>query len=235
MGIRTTGQPAYQSLADGLRAQITSGRLRPGDRLPTEPQLCAQSGLSRSTVREALRLLTSQHLIVTTRGVTGGSFVAEPSPLKLAETLESGLGMLIANGNLQGAHLIEVRAMLEVPAAELAATLRTDAHLAELAAAQFDPADEVDHILQVIREFHTTMAAAAGNPLLLLICQALYASANERELTLEAPEGYLPRVDAEHREILAAVQAGDAPRAAAATRAHLEHLRATFEHSQLQL
>ncbi len=235
MGIRTAGQPAYQSLADGLRTQITSGKLRPGDRLPTEPQLCAQSGLSRSTVREALRLLTSQHLIVTTRGVTGGSFVAEPSASKLAETLESGLGMLVANGNLKGAHLVEVRAMLEVPAAELAATRRTDAHLAELTAALFDPADDVDAILQAIRAFHTTMAAAAGNPLLLLICKPLYAPVNERELTLEAPEGHLQRVDAEHREILAAVQARDAPRAAAVTRAHLDHLRATFEHSQLRL
>ena len=71
--------PAYQTLADDLRAQIVAGRLRPGERLPTEPQLCARFGLSRSTVREALRLLASQHLIVTTRGVTGGSFVAQPS------------------------------------------------------------------------------------------------------------------------------------------------------------
>src|SRR5205814_4948840 len=53
LGGRIAGTPAYQVLADGLRAQITSGKLRPGDRLPTEPQLCAQSGLSRSTVREA--------------------------------------------------------------------------------------------------------------------------------------------------------------------------------------
>ena len=72
--------PAYRLLADDLRAQITSGRLVPGDRLPTEPQLCQRSGVSRSTVREALRLLASQHLIVTTRGVSGGSFVAHPSP-----------------------------------------------------------------------------------------------------------------------------------------------------------
>ena len=71
--------PAYQLLADSLRTQITSGRLRPGERLPTEPQLCVRSGVSRSTVREALRLLTSQHLIVTTRGVTGGSYVARPT------------------------------------------------------------------------------------------------------------------------------------------------------------
>lgn len=234
LGARTAGTPAYQVLADGLRAQITSGKLRPGDRLPTEPQLCAQSGLSRSTVREALRLLTSQNLIVTTRGVTGGSFVAEPSPKKLAETLENGLGMLVANGNVQGVHLFDVRAMLEVPAAELAAGLRTEAHLADLAAAMFDPTDELDKVLPAIREFHTTIAAATGNPLLLLISESLFPS-NDRQLILDAPAGYLPRVDAEHREILAALRDGDGPRAAAATRAHLDYLRDTFSDTPMQL
>ena len=231
---RAAGPPAYQVLADDLRDKITSGRLRPGDRLPTEPQLCAQSGLSRSTVREALRLLTSQNLIVTTRGVTGGSFVAEPSPKKLAETLENGLDMLVANGNLQGVHLFEVRAMLDVPAAELAAERRTEAHLADLAAAMFDPADELDKVLPAIRAFHTTIAAATGNPLLLLICEPLFPS-NLRQLTLDAPADYLPRVDAEHREILAAIRAADGPRAAVATRAHLEYLRDLFGDSPVQL
>src|SRR5205814_10463032 len=83
--------PAYQLLADTLRAEITSGRLRPGDRLPAEPQLCERSGVSRSTVREALRLLASQHLIVTTRGVTGGSFVNRPSVADLADTVRNGM------------------------------------------------------------------------------------------------------------------------------------------------
>jgi GntR family transcriptional repressor for pyruvate dehydrogenase complex len=233
--LRGVGLPAYQSLADGLREEITSGRLRPGDRLPTEPQLSAQSGLSRSTVREALRLLTSQHLIVTTRGVNGGSFVAEPSADKLSETLESGLGMLIANGNLEGRHLLEVREMLELRGAELAAVNRTDAHLDELAGAMFDPDDELDRILLAIRMFHVTMCAASGNPLLQLISLPLYALVNERDLTLQAPAGYLMRVDAEHRAIAAAVAAGDAPGAAEATRRHLDHLRETFQHAPVRL
>jgi GntR family transcriptional repressor for pyruvate dehydrogenase complex len=231
---RSTGIPAYQVLADGLRAQITSGKLRPGDRLPTEPQLCAQSGLSRSTVREALRLLTSQNLIVTTRGVTGGSFVAEPSPKKLAKNLENGLGMLVANGSLRGVHLFEVREMLEVPAAALVAERRSDAHLTELADAMFDPADELDKVLPAIRAFHTTIAAATGNPLLLLVSESLFPS-NDRQLTLDAPAGYLSRVDAEHREIFAALRDGDGPRAAAATRAHLDYLRGLFGDSPVQL
>jgi DNA-binding FadR family transcriptional regulator len=82
--------PAYQLLADDLRTRITSGRLRPGQRLPTEPELCAEAGVSRSTVREALRLLSSQHLIVTTRGVTGGSFVAAHRAFHTALAVAAG-------------------------------------------------------------------------------------------------------------------------------------------------
>jgi GntR family transcriptional repressor for pyruvate dehydrogenase complex len=221
---RTAGPPAYQVLADDLREQITSGRLRPGDRLPTEPQLCAQSGLSRSTVREALRLLSSQHLIVTTRGVTGGSFVAEPSARKIAESLEGGLGMLAASGMFAGAHLLEVRNMLEVPAAGLAALRRTQTHLDELVSALFDPAGDIDAVIDGNYRFHTALAKAAGNPLLVLVSHPLYSVAHEQRLAERSPVEFWSQVDADHRQILDAVAEGDADQASAAARLHLEHL-----------
>jgi DNA-binding FadR family transcriptional regulator len=143
--------------------------------------------------------------------------------------------MLLANGNLDARHLFEVRAMLEVPGAELAAANRTDAHLAELSEALFDPDGGIDQVLTAIRMFHVTMGAASGNPLLQLIALPLYALANERDLTLEAPEGYLRQIDEDHRQIMAAVTAGDGPAAAAATRRHLAHLGDTFQHSKVRL
>ncbi|HEY3480196.1 MAG TPA: GntR family transcriptional regulator, partial [Streptomyces sp.] len=76
--------PAYQLLSDALRARIITGELKPGEKLPVEPDLSTQYGVSRSTVREALRLLASQNLIITTRGVAGGSFVAYPKPQQVA-------------------------------------------------------------------------------------------------------------------------------------------------------
>src|SRR5436190_23187010 len=106
--------PAYQQLADELREQITSGRLRPGQRLPTEPELCLRSGVSRSTVREALRLLASQHLIVTTRGVTGGSYVAKPDAATLAASLARGVNLLVTATPVGSDELMEVRDLLEV-------------------------------------------------------------------------------------------------------------------------
>ena len=221
--------PAYQMLADDLRAQITSGQLRPGERLPTEPQLCQRSGVSRSTVREALRLLASQHLIVTTRGVTGGSFVAHPRPDQIADSLATGVQLLMSNATVGPAELLEVRRLLEVPAAELAAERRTGGQLTELAGALFDPdTDDVERFLAAHREFHCTLVAASNNPLFELIATPLYNLANERELAAMAPAGFWRRVDAEHREILRCVREGDQAGAASASRAHVDHLTAIY-------
>src|SRR6185369_17090975 len=129
--------PAYQALADALRSQITSGRLRPGDRLPTEPQLCRNAGVSRSTVREALRLLASEHLVITVRGVAGGSFVSHPSPAQLGESLCTGIRLWQANSLVNAESLLEVREMVEVPATALAAQRRTDRQLEAIAATLF--------------------------------------------------------------------------------------------------
>jgi DNA-binding FadR family transcriptional regulator len=225
-----TGQaarpPAYQVLADDLRAQITSGRLRPGDRLPAEPEMCARSGLSRSTVREALRLLASQHLIVTTRGVTGGSFVAQPSVAQLSENLVQAVHLLHgASSPIGTAELFEVREMLEVPAAGLAALRRTDADIAALRAALFAPdTDEPDTMRAAQWTFHGALAAAAGNPLYELLARPLHQLSEERQRP-GAAAGLWERIDAAHRAILHCVTSRDVSGAAEATRTHLRFVR----------
>lgn len=221
--------PAYQTLADDLRAQITSGQLRPGDRLPTEPELCARSGVSRSTVREALRLLASQHLIITTRGVTGGSFVSHPSPQQLADTFATGVRLLLATERVPAVELMEVREIFEVPGAEMAALRRTEEDLAALEAAIFDPvADSLDAMLDAQWAFHTTLAAATHNSLYELLARPLYNLSNDRELGERESPGFWAQVDADHREIARRVADGDGPGAATAARAHLALLKQAY-------
>jgi DNA-binding FadR family transcriptional regulator len=221
--------PAYQQFAEELRLQITSGALRPGDRLPTEPQLSVQAGLSRSTVREALRLLASQHLIVTTRGVAGGSFVAHPSPAQLGETLMTGMRLLMTSGAIGVSELFEVHELIEAPAAALAAQRRNDEQLAALRAAFFDPDhDELDRLLTAARAFHAALVAAAANPLYELVTWPLHGVVNERALAERAPEGFWRVVDTDHRAIEAAVAGRNSVEARAATLAHLAHLREAF-------
>ncbi|WP_218009798.1 FadR/GntR family transcriptional regulator [Actinomadura kijaniata] len=224
-----TAGPAYAALAADLRRRILAGEYRPGDRLPVEPEMCARYGVSRSTVREALRLLASQHLVTTVRGVAGGTFVAHPRPEQLSEHLATGLGLLAGTAQVSVDQLLEIRELLEVPAAGLAATRRDEADLAALRAALFDPA-AVDpaEIYEPNRHFHAVLLRAAGNPLLEVVARPVFGVLNERFLRENAPPRFWHRVDADHREILARVEAGDERGARAAARAHLGHLRSTY-------
>jgi GntR family transcriptional regulator, transcriptional repressor for pyruvate dehydrogenase complex len=221
--------PAYQLLADDLREQITSGQLRPGERLPTEPELCLRSGVSRSTVREALRLLASQHLIVTTRGVTGGSYVAKPDVVTLAESLSRGVNLMVSATPVGIAELLEVRDLVEVPAAGLAARRHTDADLAALGKALFDPVrDDTPVKVAAQRAFHEALAAATGNPVYELLARPLYAVATASDIAERAPLRLWRAIDADHRAIVRAVMAGDPVAAERAARVHLANLRASL-------
>src|SRR4051812_27567671 len=212
-------------LADELRADITSGRLQPGERLPAEPELCARAGVSRSTVREALRLLASQHLIVTTRGVTGGSFVAHPDAGKLSEALSTGMVMLRSAAVVDIAQLVEVREAVEAPIAGLAAERHTEADLAALREVLFDPATgQVEDMVRAHAAFHGALAAATGNALFELVTRPLYQLLNGDELGGVAPAGYWQRIDADHRELIDRDAARDAAGAAAISRRHLLYI-----------
>ncbi|MFI1989623.1 FadR/GntR family transcriptional regulator [Actinoplanes sp. NPDC020271] len=221
----TVRPPAYQQLADELRAEITSGRLQPGERLPPEPELCVKIGVSRSTVREALRLLASQHLIVTTRGVTGGSFVAHPDAGQLADGLSTGFALLTHSAGVGLADLLELRRALEVPAAGLAAGRRAEAHLAELRAAFFDPViDDFDTMLSAHSAFHRVIAKATGNPLFELVGRPLYQASYGEEVVAHLPPEYWTRIDADHRELVDHLVAQDADAARLAAARHLDYI-----------
>jgi len=221
--------PAYQLLADELRADITSGRLQPGERLPPEPELCVKTGVSRSTVREALRLLASQHLIVTTRGVTGGSFVAHPDAEQLADALTTGFTLLSNSAGVGLTDLVELRRALEVPAAGLAAVRRNDEHLAEVRGAFFDPAvDDLETMLAAHAAFHTAVAKATMNPLFELVVRPLYHASFGEDIIENLPPGYWRQIDADHRLILDCLIMRDAESATRAAAQHLDYIAAVL-------
>jgi DNA-binding FadR family transcriptional regulator len=224
----TVRPPAYQVLADELRAEITSGRLQPGERLPPEPELCVKTGVSRSTVREALRLLASQHLIVTTRGVTGGSFVAHPDAEQLADGLSAGFTLLTNSAAVGLADVLELRRALEVPAAALAAERRTEEHLAELRAAFFNPmVDDLDTMLAAHTAFHMAVAKATGNALFELVGRPLYHASVGEDVTGVLPPGYWEQIDADHRQLLDCLAVRDTEAAGLAAARHIDYIVAS--------
>src|SRR5512142_1794618 len=92
-----------------VQASIADGKFAPGDRLPSEKELSEQFGLSRTTVRDALRILESQGLVSIRVGAGGGTFVASPSDQPLSQVLTN---MLQLNG-ITTAELVEARMVIE--------------------------------------------------------------------------------------------------------------------------
>ncbi len=223
-------QAAYRQVAEQLRDQIVSGALPSGAKLPSEAELGGMFGVSRSTVREALRLLASQHLIDTARGVTGGSFVASPDAGAVAEHLGGTLGLLVNARNMSVDNLLEARLLLEPPAARLAAERADAADLAELR----ETTEKTGHLhpdegFAVHWDFHTTLVAASGNPLLRMMCQPVNAVLRTRLHRERVAREVWENIDAEHARVHEAVAAGDAGTAEELVREHLLALRPLYE------
>jgi len=187
--------------------------------------LCVKTGVSRSTVREALRLLASQHLIVTTRGVTGGSFVAHPDAEQLADGLSTGFTLLTHSAGVGLTDFVELRRALEVPAARMAAARRTEEHLSEIRGAFFDPTvDDLDTMMLAHAAFHTAVAKASGNPLFELVMRPLYHAAYGNDVMDHLPDDYWARIDADHRRLFDCLCVGDVDGAAEVSRQHLDYV-----------
>jgi DNA-binding FadR family transcriptional regulator len=225
----TDNPPAYRQVADGIRYLILSGDLLPGERLPVELDLAVRFGVGRSTIREAIRLLTAENLTVTMRGVTGGTFVNHPEPDQISESLVTGLDFLTLAEELTVDELLEARELLEVPAARLASTRRTEAQLERILAQLPNGSNgKPSPSFESRRGFHLRIVEAVGNQLLAVMTLPVFRVLQTRFLRDEAPQELWRRVDQEHRRIAEAIAAGDADLAASEMSEHLQHLRQTY-------
>jgi len=222
-------RPAYQQVADQLRDLVTRGELAPGDRLPPENELAAMFGVSRSTIREALRALTSRNLLVTVRGTAGGTFVARVDPRQISDYLETSLGLL-SGDSISVDEIIEARELLEVPAAGLAAARRTEEHIRLLHEAlehqERRPSRGV--AFREHRQFHDVVLAAAHNRLLDLMTDSVFRVLQARFLRNDLTEDHWHEIDNDHRVIAERIVDRDVAGAERAMREHLHRLRAVY-------
>jgi GntR family transcriptional repressor for pyruvate dehydrogenase complex len=197
-------------LADRLQQQILGGSYPPGSALPTERELVAGTGLSRGSVREALRILEAQGLIETRAGRYGGSVVSRPTDALLA----SHINLFAKGRRVAWSSLVEARQALEPMVAYLAAKNRTDEDLKALMqiSERLDEAalSDVPRFLKENANWHLAIAVASHNDLLRafmtsisdLMLEASHienmASPDIRKLVTQA-----------HRRILAAIEAQD--------------------------
>jgi len=154
-----------------IRAMIQSGELPPGARLPPEPQLAAQIGLSRSGVREAVKVLEAARVLDVRRG--DGTYVTSLGPRLLFEGLGLAVELLRDDTLLE---VMEVRRLLEPAATGLAAIRMSDGALDELGAILDDmraAADDPERLVHCDIAFHRAVTAATGNETLTSLLDGL--------------------------------------------------------------
>ena len=210
-------------LASQLRVHILDGSIADGVSLPAERDLVVQTGLSRGSVREALRILHTEGLITTRPGRLGGSVARRPGDDALARYV----GLFVQGRGISLMSLLQVREAIEPSIASLAAANRTKEDLAELTAITQKLEDAYANVPVYLAEnvnWHVAVAAASHNELLKAFLTAISslifkASAIENFATEEVRT----QVIKAHRRILDAIVERDAD---AASRRMARHLAA---------
>lgn len=190
---------------DGIRRMIIDGELRPGDRLPREPDLAKRLGLSRSSLREAVRALSLVNVLDVRQG--DGTYVTSLEPGLLLSALDFVVDLHQDDTVL---HLFQVRLILEPAATALAATHMTRDEVEglrrHLDALPSDPG--VDELVEHDLRFHHLIARGSGNPVLCSFIDSLSAPTQRARVWRGITQtGALERTVREHRAILDAVAA----------------------------
>ena len=222
---------AYEQVYDQLRDLIIRGELPRGDRLPGEIVLAREFGVSRGTVREALRALEAHNLIRTAKGASGGSFVTLPTVDHVSDFLEANISLLSEANDVTLEEFLETRRLLEVFAARQCALRRDDADLERLRKTILENPEDfgTEQRYAYNQEFHTAVLDAAGNTLLRIAAQPIF-SILQTNLSRETMSPRFPaRVNDDHRAILEAIEAGDGDAAAEEMRKHLTYLSRTYK------
>jgi len=164
-------EKSFEILAGKLRERILSGAIAAGENLPNERELGDQTGLSRGSIREALRVLEAQGLVATKAGRNGGRVALQPS----AEFLQGSIESFVRGRQIPFAQLMETKEALEPVLAALAAEHRTDRDLAALEAIGHRLASSTvaSDVHAANAEWHLAVARASHNPLLVAVAQAL--------------------------------------------------------------
>ena len=215
----------YERIIKHIRDEISSRNLRPGDKLPPEADLARSLGVSRPTVREALKVLESQNVLRSSTGPTGGTFVRSLSEAGVAEYLTDSITLLLDTDELTLEELWAAREAIEIRAVGAAAVRRTEQDLATMRRTiESDEYKDFDSYFPDIT-FHRTIANASGNRLLTLFMLSIHMTTITLAERYILPEAKQVSQD-QHRLIYEAIL--DQDEALAMTRME-EHLQMAYE------
>jgi GntR family transcriptional repressor for pyruvate dehydrogenase complex len=215
---------AFEEIADQIRAELVSRRLRPGDRLPAERVLAEQFGVSRNTLREALRSLENSGLLRLQKGAAGGAFVREST----GDAVIAGLRDMFHLGAIAPEDLTEARVLIESIAVRAACERATPDDIGtlkrNLAAADRAARDKTDFFDQaaIHLDFHRIIARATKNPVMVIVMEALIDVMQHFIAAIGQQRN--PWVLPSRRRFMKHFEARDADAAVAEMEEHLERL-----------
>jgi DNA-binding FadR family transcriptional regulator len=217
-------------IVEKIRDLMRDGQLTPGDRLPPERELCERFGVSRVTMREALRMLESAGLVDIRVGARGGAFVTAPTSNRVGE----GLADLLTLSVISATDVTEVRMILEVGIVPLVCERATEEDLARLEKI-CERAEEAlqsgDYTMDMSLEFHTAVAQATHNPALEMLVESFRGPIL---MSLEEAREAAPEMGGlgtkEHEQFIDAVRRRDPETASRVMREHLTRTARRVQH-----
>ena len=224
-----------KQIAQQIRQAIVEGRLRADDRLPGEEELAARYGVSRPTIREALKRLAAQNLIRSRRGPAGGTFVNRPNQEELRDALTTAAMLGVGLGEFDLADIAQARRELELICCRLAVENQDSAQFAIMAEelhsqAQGSLSDEAFCASDV--RFHRALVDACHNRILQLVMvtviEALQPVMNMVVFRFREREVIV----AQHQRLLTALQVGDTDAACEVLNEQMDYLTAQFAAAQ---
>lgn len=212
----------YEEIGLRLQTLVQAGNLGPGDRLPPERRLAEMFGVSRNSVREAIKSLEQQGLLVSRPGA--GTYIAQDAQA----TLASALGQAFARARHHLEDIFELRLLLEPQIARLAAQRVTPGEIEELQGlleAYADSLRDGRPVFALDQAFHDAIAAATKNQSVIRLMEHVHDLMGEsRDEALQSPSRNVTALD-DHRKILSALSARNPEAARQAMTDHLEHTR----------
>ncbi len=215
----------FEKVAEQIEKRILDGELRSGDRLPTERDLAEQFHVSRTAVREAMKILAQRGLVDMRPG--RGTIVIDGAHEAMQESIN--LAMKLKLREVGGSdNLVEVREILEIEIAALAATRATEKEIdamREAVKVMDESLDDADAFIAADNNFHEALAQGTQNTLILILVNSIVNLLSEQRKQIFEIEGGPQRGQIHHKRILESVIRRDPRAARAAMRSHLQQVR----------
>ena len=228
-------QRVSEAVADNLRQGILNGKLLPGHKLPSEREMAGQYRTSRVALREALRTLENEGLIIIKRGFGGGASVSDFD--NALRALRDSLRTVVKLGQVKSSNLTEVRCILEPEIAAIATIRATSSDLQAIEAIVIKQEEELKAgklVRKYDMEFHLCVVAATHNHVLSIVMNAVNESLRKAIIRSKLNKALRTWVVGNHRNIFEALRRRDAEEAQKLMSEHVLNVQHHLEVSKVK-